>query len=363
MRNFAAYAWSEYRILPGCEGIPCDFTLVTGLRYNVEYKSFDTHVCSVTLAGCGIALDGNDDDLWNGLGWELSLSWNYNEDGDLYAKYSRGWKGGHFNGGAVSSFDVVSSVEPEIVDSYEVGLRSYWFDRRLMLNTTAFYYDYQDLQVFTLEQTPLGFPIPKLVNANDATVYGVEVDIGATPIDRLTLTYNFSWVESEYKQFTVNLPFLIRPEDRPGSVPRPPFPVFKVIDYSGNPLVASPKYAMTGSIAYEVPLPELNGWALGSLTPRFSFTYKDDVFFDPSGGKGGLANFPEGTFGQPAYWTYNTTLTWRSEDDRFEVMGWIHNLTNEYYKTESFDVSRGFGIILDAYADPRTYGITVTFAF
>jgi iron complex outermembrane receptor protein len=362
-RNFAAYAWSEYRLQPGCESISCDFTLVTGLRYNIEYKAFDTSVCSLTQAGCGNALAGNDDDLWNGLGGEVSLSWNFNEEGDLYLKYTRGWKGGHFNGGAVSSFDVITGVDPEVVDSYEAGLRSYWFDRRLMFNTTAFYYDYQDLQVFTLEQTPLGFPIPKLVNANDATVYGIEVDIGASPIDRLNLTYNFAWVRSEYNEFVVRLPFLIREEAKPGTQPRPPFEVLKEFDYSGNPLIASPRYSMTGSASYEIPLPEWNGWALGSLTPRFSFSYKDDVFYDATSGKGALNNFPEGTFGQEAYWIYNAALTWRSEDERFEVLGWVHNFLDEHYKTESFDVSRGFNLILDAYADPRTYGVTVSVSF
>ena len=362
-RAFAAYAWSEYRLQPGCEGIPCDFTFVGGLRYNVDYKKFETEVCSLTLAGCGISLSGSTDDLWNGLGFEVSASWNFNEEGDLYLKYTRGWKGGHFNGGAVSTFDVITGVDPETVDSYEVGLRSYWFDHRLMLNLTGFYYDYKDLQVFTVVQTPLNFPIPKLVNANDATVYGVEVDFGATPIEHLDLTYNFSWVWSEYKEFSVLLPFLLRPESRPGTQPRPPFTVFKEFDYSGNPLVASPRYAMTGSAAYEIVLPEWNGWALGSLTPRFSFTYKDDVVYDPSGGRGQLANYPEGTFGQEAYWIYNAALTWQSEDERYEVMGWVHNITDEYYKTESLDLSRGSQIILDAYADPRTYGVTVTISF
>jgi hypothetical protein len=36
---------------------------------------------------------------------------------------------------------------------------------------------------------------------------------------------------------------------------------------------------------------------------------------------------------------------------------------DEHYKTQSFDNSRGLGIILDVYADPRTYGITATLAF
>ncbi len=47
----------------------------------------------------------------------------------------------------------------------------------------------------------------------------------------------------------------------------------------------------------------------------------------------------------------------------FTLTGFVHNFMDEHYKTQSFDLSRNIGIILDAYADPRTYGITVNFSF
>src|SRR5262249_352077 len=80
-------------------------------------------------------------------------------------------------------------------------------------------------------------------------------------------------------------------------------------------------------------------------------------------GRGALVNFHEGTFAQKPYWVLNSALTWRSQDKRFEVIGWVHNLTNTYYKTQSFDLSRGDQLILDAYADPRTSGLTATIHF
>jgi iron complex outermembrane receptor protein len=359
-RNFAAYAQSEYNILPGCAPVPCDFTLVTGLRYNLEFKEFDILVDNRG----GTALSGADDDSWSGLGAEVSLAWNFQEVSSLYAKYSRGWKGGHFNGGAITQFDVVSGVDPEIVDSYEGGLRSFWFDDRLMLNLTGFYYDYQDLQVFQLEQTDGGFPIAKLVNANDAIVYGIELDLGASPLAGLNLTYNFAWVESEYVDFKVTLPDKFRPDRQAGQVQRPPTIVRKTYDYSGNPLIASPRFSMTGSVEYAVPLPgTLGGRGLGTLTPRFSFSWKDDIFFDACGGKGARCNFPEATFGQPAFWVLNSALTWRSEDERYELTGWVHNFLDEHYKTQNFDLSNEFRLILEAYAEPRTFGITATVSF
>jgi iron complex outermembrane receptor protein len=347
----------------------CDFTLIAGLRYNAEWKKFETNVIETLGPLSFQSLQGEDDDLWTGTGAELSLAWNFLEASDLYAKFSRGWKGGHFNGGATSIRAVVTGVEPEVVVSYEGGLRSYWFEERMMLNVTGFYYDYQDLQVFIIEQTDLGYPIPKLVNANDALVYGVELDLGASPLPGLNFTYNFAWVESEYLDFKVSFTEkrqLPRPCPR---CPKPPPQVFlREFDYTGNPLIASPRFSMTGSVDYRVPLPgTLLGRGFGSLTPRFSFVWKDAMFFDACRGQGTRCNFKEEdwgiTFGQDPFWVLNAQLTWRSESERLQITGWVRNFLDEHYKTQNFDLTRGIGIILDAYADPRTFGITATLTF
>ena len=355
MRNFAAYAQTEYELRPGCEPVPCDFTFLGGLRYNWEYKDFDVSACKIITANCGDTLVGREDTLWTGMSGEVSLSWHFYEDNALYLKYARGWKGGHFNAGATGRFDIITGVDPEIVDSYELGLRSHWFDDRLMLNLSGFWYDYQDLQVYQLEQNPTGFPLFQLVNANDARVYGIELDLAASPLPGLDLTYNFGWVESEYLDFTVQIPFT---ELIPKPVPPPERIEFdKEFDYSGNDLIASPRFSMTGSVGYEIPIPG------GSINPRFSFSWKDDIFHDAGSGRGALLNFPKGTFGQKAFWLLNGSLAWRSEESRIEVIGWVHNCLDEHYKTQSFDLTRGLGIILDAYADPRTFGVTVTFSY
>jgi len=358
----------EYRLRPGCEPVSCDFTLVAGLRYNWEHKSFVTNVIETPLEGITReTLEGEDATVWAGPSGELSLAWNYSEDSNLYIKYARGWKGGHFNGGATSIFDIITGVDPEIVDSYEAGLRSIWFEERLNFNLTGFYYDYQDLQVFIIEQTPLGYPIPKLVNASDATVYGIELDLTSEPIPGLYLTFNAAWVESEYEEFVVGLSQKIQ---RPRPCPRcpPPDPkfvwIFRKFDYTGNTLIASPNFSMTGSIEYDIPLPgQVAGRGLGTLTPRFSFSWKDEMLYDACGGRGNRCNFEQGFFGQDAFWLFNAALTWTSENEVLTLTGWVRNFMDERYKSQSWDQSRGLGIILDVWADPRTYGITGTLAF
>jgi iron complex outermembrane receptor protein len=369
LRNFGTYIQGDYTIRPGCVRIGCDFKLDIGVRYNVEYKKFDILTCGYNNRTCNpqrVTITGKEDEMWDGWSGDFIFSWIYNEEeSNVYIKYSRGWKGGHFNGGATTKFDVITGVDPEIVDSYELGLRSHWFDGRLMTNLTGFFYDYKDLQVFKLEQDPLaGFTVAKLVNAQDADVYGVEIDIAAQPIEGMNITFNAAWVESEYNEFVTDLPFRFQPQ-KPGGRPIGEITIVRFpFDYSGNDLIGSPQFSFTGSIDYEIRLPgQIGGRGLGSLTPRYSFSWKDDIFFDAGSGQGAYLNFPVAFFGQESFWIHNASLSWRSENDLIEVTGWVHNFLDEHYKTSSSDLSQGLQYVLNAWADPRTYGISLSLSY
>ena len=45
------------------------------------------------------------------------------------------------------------------------------------------------------------------------------------------------------------------------------------------------------------------------------------------------------------------------------MAGWVQNAFDEEYKTDSFDLSTGFNLVLDVIGDPRTYGVTTTILF
>jgi hypothetical protein len=148
----------------------------------------------------------------------------------------------------------------------------------------------------------------------------------------------------------------------------PPLPRFTLgtrnFDYTGNTLIASPNLSMTGSIEYAIPLPGMvAGRGLGVLTPRFSFNWKDDMLYAACGGRGNRCNFEEGFFGQDAFWIFNAALTWTSENEMLSLTGFVHNFLDERYKTQAWDLSRGFGVLLDVWAEPRMYGVTATIAF
>ncbi len=116
---------------------------------------------------------------WQAPTGTIRLTYRFREDTHAYWKYTHGWKGGHFN--ATSSlFEGVTDAKPEQIDAWEMGLRGSWFNGRLGLDGSLFYYDYKDYQIFTVQQSIQG-PEFVVLNANDARVYGSEIDLVGRP--------------------------------------------------------------------------------------------------------------------------------------------------------------------------------------
>ena len=154
-----------------------------------------------------------------------SVSFKPTPDHNLYASYSKGFKGGGFDprgqttacrtpaGGACSPQQVFDflSFDPETVDSYEVGYKASLFDRRLNLALAAFHAAYKDVQVpgsigttVNGQQTFVGVT----TNAGRARINGIEAEATATLLrdalaagDRLTLAGTLGYLDAKYTQF------------------------------------------------------------------------------------------------------------------------------------------------------------------
>jgi len=75
---------------------------------------------------------------------------------------------------------------PEIVDSWETGLKADWLDRRLRTNVAFFYNKFDGFQS-TLVQIVNGASVSNFVNAGKAKIYGSEWEITAIPVENLEL--------------------------------------------------------------------------------------------------------------------------------------------------------------------------------
>ena len=180
-----------------------DFTLDTGIRYNWERKSFNMTQVRRSSGVTDIAEPQTR--TWQAPTALVSLTWRLSEEIATYAKYNRGWKGGHFNANRPNLPPQRPELpaEPEVLDAIEVGFRGSWLDSRLFMSGAFFYYNYQDYQLFLFEDAVAAPPILEIVNANNAQQFGAELEVNGRPLQDiewvpeelmgLDLTMRFGW--------------------------------------------------------------------------------------------------------------------------------------------------------------------------
>lgn len=114
--------------------------------------------------------------------WKAGIDIHFAENHLLYGLISTGWKNGGNNPGALNggALDVPVNFAPEEVTAYEIGSKNLLFDKRLRLNATAFYYDYQQFQF--IQEDPIPFS-GGTGNIPQMRIYGLESE--------------FSWLMSE----------------------------------------------------------------------------------------------------------------------------------------------------------------------
>ncbi|MBL0770066.1 TonB-dependent receptor [Sphingopyxis sp. DHUNG17] len=256
--------------------------------------------------------------------WRLALAFQATPTVNAYTSYSRGVRSGGYNTGALFSGIEFNEVDSETIDAFEVGLKSDLFDRRLRLNLAAFYYDYRNLQVFSLEPDPNGAaPIQRLQNA-DAEIYGAEVDIQARPVSGLDFHVGAAYVHATYSDFVDPIRG----------------------DFRGNNLDKAPRLQMTGRATYSH---DINDDWTGRIGADFS--YQSKVYFS-------AINAEPMAAGRHGEINLNAGFAHR---DGIDFSLFVRNVGNKRYRADMNDLS-SLGFYFPVYNEPRTYGVTVRYA-
>ncbi|MET0985440.1 MAG: TonB-dependent receptor, partial [Steroidobacteraceae bacterium] len=203
-----------------------DTKLTTGLRYTKEKQKFYSSLTIPDL-GAFIPSPKAEQDMEEPT-WRVALDHAFTPEIHGYVSYNRGIKSGGFDLLTAGS----QGYDPEILDAYEVGLKSELFGRRLRFNASVFYYDYQDIQVQAIPQFTI-----ETTNAAKAHIQGIDVDFQAAVTDALTLSGGFAVLDSEYDSYGDAVSFPASRLDGPTTR----------FDASGNETVHTPKF--TGSLA------------------------------------------------------------------------------------------------------------------
>ena len=112
-------------------------------------------------------------------------------DNNIYFSYSRGYKSGGINPPLQPIFNVSESFGPESIDSFEIGSKNVFGGGAFILNATAFYYKYSDLQLSRIiARTSVNDTI-------DANVFGAELEGIIRPDDNWLVNLNFSYLNAK----------------------------------------------------------------------------------------------------------------------------------------------------------------------
>ncbi len=133
-----------------------------------------------------------------------SLAYKPFEDKMLYATISQGYRSGGFNGRATTAGDF-GPFKDEVVTNYEAGFKTQWFDRRLLVNATGFYQDWNDMQVTVFIPSATG-SLTVVSNAGKAEFWGMELESQVVPFDGALLGIGYGLTLAEFSKFEDTCP-------------------------------------------------------------------------------------------------------------------------------------------------------------
>lgn len=321
------------------------FSLTGGLRWTLEKKDIDLNLTQLVRnpitgnlqpqATAGSNGQSSLDKSWDALTYDITPEYRINDNLRVFFRYAHGFRSGGFNTGLSNSLGQLTAVDPEYLDSYEIGLKSEWFDGRLHANANVFYYDYQDIQV-NVTTFNNNITTSALTNGAQGTVKGAELTLEAQPIDNLHLQAALAYLDTEYTDF----------EDRNPSTG------ILVGDYSGNAFARAPKSTVALGADYTILLS-----VGGKVVVGGDVSYRSREFF--------LANRQEKAdekrMSQEGYSLVNARLSYFTQDEKYSVTGFVNNLTDKRYQVHGRpNGSAALDQFVIVYGDPRTAGVSFT---
>lgn len=294
------------------------------------------------------------------VSWRVGMDYDLGDSSLLYANVSKGYKSGSYPSLAASTFDQFQPVTQESVMAYELGVKSTLADNTVQLNAALFHYTYDDKQLRTKIVEPIFGFLDVLENVPESEITGIEADVVWQLSDAFTLSAAVTYLDSEVKNYSgVSISSEIAPTG-PGNT-------FQLVggeeDFSGDPIPFTPELTYTIDGEYRIPMG--NGEVFigvnvtGQSESDAAFGGNRLSYRQTQINNGASAITPKINL-MDSYAIWGARVGYQSEDDKWRVMAWGKNLTDEYYITNviaSSDTTSRFT------GRPATYGVTVGFNF
>ncbi len=257
----------------------------------------------------------------------VRVQYDWSDDIMTYASVSRGARAGGFN--IVPATADAIGFNSEAVTSYETGARMAFLGRRVTINPTVFYTDYQDMQInrqYTPPPPAPPLPTSILENAGQAHIFGIELESAAFVTEHLRLQVAAAYMEGAFDELNPGVGVTL-----------------------GSPLPRLPKWFYSVGAAYNID------HGSGAAT-RFNLDY-------------GWRSAQYGSASDvdavrlDAYGLLNGQVEYTSPDGRWKFAVFGTNLTDEEYLTGGLNLLSLVGILRYDMGRPRELGARLRYAY
>lgn len=308
---FAQYAWR----------IDAAWRVKAGLRYSRDERTLDLVRTVSNPSGVTVTTQ-NERRHWQAWTPEIAIEYAARSDRFWYATVSRGYKAGGFNTSTIQD-----AFDPEFLWAYEAGVKTDWPAQSLRANAALFYYDYRDMQLNTPPGDAPPGTFPRVINAAEATLYGLDMEMLWHPRRDLELSLRGMLLDSRFDDFVSLDP------NNPGVDP----------DRSGGRLPQAPSASVNVAAYYLHPLTH------GMLRIGGEYRYQSSIYFNI---------YEDPALKQDGYGLFNASVGFESHDQRWYAELYGRNLTDELYaqtilRNDPLTGTKRF------WGPPRTAGIRV----
>lgn len=249
-----------------------------------------------------------------------------------YVSFATGYKGAGFDvSTGFTPRRAANPVRPETSRSYEIGLKSRFFDNRLQLNVAGFWTDYRNYQaqsgVLLLPENTIQLV---LNDVGRLRTRGIEVELSAKPIPELRIDGAFNYTDAKVRSFPGAQCYSGQSPaqgcfDLDGAGPS----TTTGQNLAGARLANAPEFKWNIGATYDIILPDrpFNGFV------QADFNWQSKVNFD-------LLNNPATV--QKGYGILNASFGLQSSGDSgLRVAFFVNNALNKHYAASLFVPSGG----------------------
>ncbi len=333
--------------------------LITGARLDRESRALDDNRLAIVDPGASSEnSNGTQTTIMNFVVPKISavqvplkfeLQWFPVDDAQIYASFSRGFTSPTYS--TVNFFQAPPALQPEKVNSYEIGTKLKLFNGTMTLNSAAFYIKETNALTGFAGLTSGG--VVEFENVPAARIRGVEGDMTWSVLPTLdpglALLASASYLDGKYTKYpngrgydtTTGLAF--GPSSDVFGVPVTTLPAR---DFTGHQITRTPHLTYNIGLNQSVPLGDN-----GRLEMNVSTNYSSQFFFDSQN-----AVLNE----SPSFQLLDASASYFYTPWGVQITGYGLNLTKTLYPSSVFLLDTGR---FQSPNDPRTFGLRLKYTF